>query len=74
MINLFLESKPQQVFALLGQAGSGKSIGLQKLFVESVINWNKSDPVPIYFNLANSHLIKKQWDQSGFKLSFNQIA
>ena len=42
--------------------------------MESVIYWKESDPVPIYFNLANSHFIKKQWDQLGFKLSFNQIA
>ena len=38
LIKVFLDSKTQQVFALLGQAGSGKSIGLQKLFVESVLN------------------------------------
>ena len=54
-----MESKTSQVFALLGQAGCGKSITLQKIFVESIINWKKGDPVPIYFNLANSHFIKK---------------
>ena len=44
--------------------------------MENVINWKKGDPVPIYFNLSNSHFIKKQWDQSEFKsiFSFNQIA
>ena len=58
MVKLFLESKTQQVFALLGQAGSGKSVRLQKLYVESVLNWNQGDPIPIYFNLAKTHLIK----------------
>ena len=36
-MKIFLDSN-QQVFALLGQAGSGKSVGLQKLFVENVLN------------------------------------
>ena len=54
-IDSFLAAAPeeQQVMAIFGSAGSGKSIALQLKFIESIKNWGKSKPVPIYFNLAN---------------------
>ena len=39
--------------AIFGSAGSGKSIALQLKFMEAIQNWAKSQPLPVYFNLAN---------------------
>ena len=39
---------------LLGEAGSGKSIGLQIKFMDAINAWKLGDPLPIYFNLANN--------------------
>ncbi|MGF1926028.1 MAG: hypothetical protein ACQUHE_17770, partial [Bacteroidia bacterium] len=42
-----------QVLAIFGVAGSGKSIALQLKFIEAVQAWQPGRPLPIYFNLAN---------------------
>ncbi len=53
-INKFLTPKnEQQVMAIFGSAGSGKSIALQNKFLEAVQKWKSGEPLPIYFNLAN---------------------
>ena len=39
---------------LLGEAGSGKSIGLQIKFIEAINVWKPGDQLPMYFNLANN--------------------
>ena len=50
---LLPEQREQQVMVVFGAAGSGKSIALQLKFIEAVRNWKTSQPLPIYFNLAN---------------------
>ena len=51
----FLEGKQsqEQVMAIFGSAGSGKSIALQLKFIEAIQKWTRGQPLPIYFNLAN---------------------
>ena len=50
---LLPDQKQHQVMAVFGSAGSGKSIALQLKFIEAIRNWQTSQPLPIYFNLAN---------------------
>ena len=50
---LMLEQREHQVMTIFGAAGSGKSIALQLKFIEAVRRWKTSQPLPIYFNLAN---------------------
>mgnify|MGYP000859612344 CR=1 FL=1 len=54
-IDTFLlpDQKKHQVMVVFGSAGSGKSIALQLKFIEAVRNWQTSQPLPIYFNMAN---------------------
>ena len=59
--------KKHQVMVVFGAAGSGKSIALQLKFIEAVRKWKTSQPLPIYFNLANSIELKTIID------SMNQV-
>ena len=59
--------KKHQVMVVFGAAGSGKSIALQLKFIEAVRKWKTSQPLPIYFNQANSIELKTIID------SMNQV-
>ena len=64
---LLPNQKQYQVMAVFGAAGSGKSIALQLKFIEAIRNWQTSQPLPIYFNLANGIELKTVID------SMNQV-
>jgi WD40 repeat protein len=53
-IDNFFQNSTNKVFLLLGATGSGKSTTIQLKFIEAVNSWQAGDPIPIYFNLANT--------------------
>jgi DNA replication protein DnaC len=52
-IDQFFQSEHTS-FLLLGAAGCGKSVALQLKFIEAIDEWKLGNPLPIYFNLANT--------------------
>lgn len=52
--NFLFDNSPCQIMLLLGEAGSGKSIALQRVFMDQINKWKFGNPLPIYLNLAYS--------------------
>lgn len=51
----------ENVFLLMGTAGTGKSSILQMKYLEMVRCWKEGDALPFYMDLATGHDLKTKW-------------